>query len=135
MASGCGAVRGFLDKLVGGPGLRRGRRNPNELRVGEPLDFWRVEAIEPDHLVRLHAEMVLPGEAWLEWHIEPDEAGTKVTQLALFRPRGLWGTAYWYGIAPFHRFVFPGLLEGLIVEAESSETLRIRDQATARRAG
>ncbi|HEY5153107.1 MAG TPA: SDR family oxidoreductase [Acidimicrobiales bacterium] len=114
-------VRGFLDKLVGGPGLRRGRRNPRELRIGEPLDFWRVEAIEPGGLVRLHAEMVLPGEAWLEWHIEPDGAtGTKVTQLALFRPRGLWGNAYWYGIAPFPRFVFPGLLEGLITEAEAS---------------
>lgn len=129
-------VRGFLDKIVGGPGLRRGRRNPDELRVGEPLDFWRVEAIETGQLVRLHAEMVLPGEAWLEWHIEPDRGtGTTVTQLALFRPRGLWGTAYWYSIAPFHRFVFPGLLDGLIAEAESSPSPRPRDEAGSRRAG
>jgi len=113
-------TRGFLDKFVGGPGLRRGRRNPDHLRVGEALDFWRVEAIEPDRLVRLHAEMVLPGEAWLEWHIEPDGAtGATVRQVALFRPRGLWGSAYWYSIAPFHRFVFPGLLDGILTDAET----------------
>jgi hypothetical protein len=112
-------IRGFLDKLVGGPGLRRGRRHPLELQVGEPLDFWRVEAIETDRLVRLRAEMVLPGDAWLEWRIEPTDDGAVITQVATFRPRGLWGNAYWYAIAPFHRFVFPGLLRGIVDEARS----------------
>jgi len=128
-------VRGNLDKLVGGPGLRRGRRHPAELRVGEPLDFWRVEALDPGRLVRLHAEMVLPGEAWLEWHIEPaGRTGTKVTQLALFRPRGLWGNAYWFSIAPFHRFVFPGLLDGIIADAEASPSPRASERTTTERA-
>jgi hypothetical protein len=110
-------IRGFLDKLVGGPGLRRGRRHPQDLQVGEPVDFWRVEAIEPDQLLRLHAEMVLPGEAWLEWQITSTPGGRTITQVATFRPRGLWGNVYWYAIAPFHRFVFPGLLEGIVDDA------------------
>jgi len=114
-------VRGFLDKLVGGPGLRRGRRDADVLRVGEPLDFWRVEAIERGRHLRLHAEMVLPGDAWLDWRIEPGEdGGSTVTQLAQYRPRGLWGNVYWYSVAPFHRFVFPGLLDGVIADAEAA---------------
>jgi uncharacterized protein YbjT (DUF2867 family) len=111
------ALRGLLDQLVGGPGLRRGRQST--LRVGEPLDFWRVEELVPGRCLRLHAEMRLPGEAWLSWDLEPAGAGTEITQTATFRPRGLLGRLYWLGVAPFHRFVFPGMLAGLIDEAGS----------------
>ena len=100
-------VRGALDQLVGGIGLRRGRRHPDRLRVGDALDFWRVEALERPHLLRLRAEMRLPGDAWLEWRVEPlERGGSRLTQVARFHPRGLWGRAYWYALLPFHRFVF-----------------------------
>jgi uncharacterized protein YbjT (DUF2867 family) len=112
-------VRGIADQLVGGPGLRRGRRDPDRLRVGEPLDWWRVTDVQQDRCVALHAEMRLPGEAWLEWTIEPDGAGSRVVQTARFRPRGLFGRAYWYGVLPFHSLVFPGLLRGIVGDAES----------------
>jgi hypothetical protein len=108
-------LRGLLDQLMGGPGLRRGR--PSTLRVGDPLDFWRVETLVPGRCLRLHAEMRLPGEAWLCWDLEPVGPGTQITQTATFRPRGLLGRLYWFGVAPFHRFVFPGMLAGLVDEA------------------
>jgi uncharacterized protein YbjT (DUF2867 family) len=111
------AFRGFLDQLVGGVGMRRGRRRAAVMQVGDPVDFWRVEALEPDALVRLHAEMKLPGEAWLEWRIEPEGTGSHVFQLGRFHPRGLWGRAYWLSVAPFHRFVFPSLLDGIAEDA------------------
>lgn len=112
-------VRGALDRIVGGPGLRRGRRDPDRLAVGEPLDFWRVADVERGRRVRLHAEMLLPGEAWLEWEVEPHGAGgaTRLVQTARFRPRGLLGRLYWYAVAPFHRFVFPGLVAGIARDA------------------
>ncbi len=110
-------LRGFLDRLVGGPGLRRGRRHPTELRVGDHVDFWRVDALEAPDLLRLHAEMILPGEAWLEWRFEPTTSGTRVTQRARFKPRGLWGRAYWYGVAPFHGLVFADLIQGIVGDA------------------
>ncbi len=101
------AIRGFMDKMVGGAGLRRGRRHPDEITVGEALDFWRVDAIEPD-LFRLHAEMRLPGDAWLEWVTEPLDGGrTRLTQRARFVPRGIIGRAYWWAMWPFHRAIFP----------------------------
>jgi uncharacterized protein YbjT (DUF2867 family) len=117
------SIRGFMDKVIGGPGMRRGRRSPNELHVGDPVDFWRVEAIEPG-LLRLRAEMRLPGVASLEWHVGPaprSEAGPRcrIRQTATFVPRGLWGRLYWYGVSPFHHFVFPGLLDGIASDAES----------------
>jgi uncharacterized protein YbjT (DUF2867 family) len=112
------SIRGLVDKLIGGVGMRRGRRDPEHLRVGDALDFWRVEAWEDGRLLRLRAEMKLPGEAWLEWRIEPTAAGCRVHQLARYHPRGLWGRLYWLGVAPFHRFVFPGLLTGITTEAE-----------------
>jgi uncharacterized protein YbjT (DUF2867 family) len=112
-------VRGVVDQVVGGPGLRRGRRDPHHLRVGEPLDWWRVTDLEQDRSLALHAEMRLPGEAWLEWTIEPDVGGSQVVQTARFRPRGLFGRAYWYGVLPFHSLVFPGLLRGIVHDAES----------------
>ncbi len=99
-------VRGLLDQLVGGIGLRRGRRHPYRLRVGDALDFWRVEELERPSLLRLRAEMLLPGEAWLEWTIAPLGSGSRMIQRARFHPRGLLGRAYWYSLLPFHRLVF-----------------------------
>lgn len=110
-------LRGWLDQLVGGPGVRRGRRHPDHLSVGEPVDFWRVEDLETDQRLVLVAEMRLPGKAWLQWNIEPVASGTLLVQTARFRPRGLFGRAYWYLVAPFHGFVFPGLIKGIARDA------------------
>jgi uncharacterized protein YbjT (DUF2867 family) len=119
------AVRGWLDLLVGGIGVRRGRRHPTALRIGDVVDFWRVEALEPNRLVRLRAEMRLPGDAWLEWRFDPEGDGTRLCQRALFRPRGLFGRAYWYAVAPFHRFIFRPLATTLVARAEAeAETER-----------
>lgn len=108
------SIRGMLDTLVGGAGLRRGRRDPVKLRAGESLDFWRVEAIDHGRYLRLHAEMKLPGEAWLEFELTPDGAGvTKITQTATFLPKGLFGHLYWYAIAPFHFLVFPTMIRNI----------------------
>jgi uncharacterized protein YbjT (DUF2867 family) len=106
-------VRGFVDLLVGGVGVRRGRRDPNQLRVGDTVDWWRVEAYEPDRLLRLRAEMKLPGRAWLEFEVEPTDRGSTVRQTAIFDPRGLGGLLYWYGIYPLHAAVFQGMLAGI----------------------
>jgi uncharacterized protein YbjT (DUF2867 family) len=104
-------VRGWVDKLVGGVGLRRGRRHPDDIRVGESLDFWRVEAVEPDRLIRLRAEMKVPGKAWLEFQSIPQPDGkTLLTQAAYFAPRGLAGFLYWYFLYPIHSFIFSGLI-------------------------
>ncbi|TAL15480.1 MAG: SDR family oxidoreductase, partial [Frankiales bacterium] len=112
------AVRGQLDRLVGGVGLRRGRRDPDELYVGESLDFWRVEEIVDGELLRLRAEMKVPGAAWLELKVEVDDAGgTRYVQRALFHPRGLAGHAYWWAVAPFHGVVFGGMLANIAGEA------------------
>ena len=101
------AVRGWLDRLVGGVGLRRGRRDPQRLRVGDSLDFWRVEEVEPGRLLRLRAEMRLPGLAWLELIDEPDvRGGSRYRQHAVFHPHGLAGHVYWRGLAPLHSVVF-----------------------------
>ena len=108
------AVRGQLDKLVGGVGLKRGRRNPDQLYVGESLDFWRVEEIIDGKLLRLRAEMKVPGAAWLELGVETDSAGgTVFVQRALFHPRGLAGHAYWWAVWPFHGVVFGGMLANI----------------------
>lgn len=126
------AVRGFFDRLVGGVGLRRGRRHPDRLREGEPVDFWRVEAIDRPRLLRLRAEMRLPGEAWLEFRVCPGPApGTSVLeQRALFLPRGLAGHLYWWAVAPFHGIVFGSMLNNLGRAAESAAR-----QAPTRTAG
>ncbi len=111
-------VRGWMDKLVGGPGLRRGRRHPDEISVGEPLDFWRVEAIEPDHLMRLRAEMKVPGNAWLQFESVPQEDGkTLLVVNAYFDVHGVLGHLYWYAMYPFHRFIFDGLTRRLASRA------------------
>jgi uncharacterized protein YbjT (DUF2867 family) len=114
-------IRGLLDSVAGGPGLRRGRRHPDTLSVGEPVDFWRVEDLESGRRLVLHAEMWLPGEAWIEWTTEPVEGGTLLRQTARYRPRGLLGRAYWYAVLPFHRWVFPGLIKGIARDAEASD--------------
>jgi hypothetical protein len=112
-------VRGGLDRLAGGVGLRRGRRDPHRLYVGDALDFWRVEARDEGRLLRLRAEMRLPGLAWLEFHVEHDGSGaTTLRQRATFAPRGLAGHLYWWAIAMFHGFVFGGMIRGLTRAAE-----------------
>jgi hypothetical protein len=110
-------LRGLLDLLVGGVGVRRGRPSPEHLRVGDALDFWRVEAYEPDRLLRLSAEMKLPGRAWLEFVVEPRENGATIRQTALFDPIGLFGLIYWYGVYPLHSMVFSHMLDGIAVAA------------------
>ena len=125
-------LRGLLDVLAGGPGLRRGRRDPDQLRVGDAVDFWRVEAYEPDRLLRLTAEMRVPGRAWLQFEVEPaEQEGSTIHQTALFDPLGLWGLAYWYTVWPLHGFVFGGMLDGIARAAEgtrpASEPGRVGD--------
>ncbi len=105
--------RGFLDLLFGGPGMRRGRRNPRSLIPGDTVDFWRVEAVEPGRLLRLQAEMKLPGRAWLQFEVLPREGGATIVQTAVFDPVGLAGLAYWYALYPIHAFVFGGMLRGV----------------------
>ncbi|SNR80283.1 SDR family oxidoreductase [Actinacidiphila glaucinigra] len=112
------AVRGWLDRFVGGVGLRRGRRDAAHLRAGDSLDFWRVEEIEPGRLLRLRAEMRLPGLAWLELSAGRDGAGRTVYgQRALFHPRGLAGHAYWWSVSPFHSVVFGGMARNIAAAA------------------
>jgi len=114
--NGLWRLRGFLDLLVGGVGLRRGRPSPTTLQVGDALDFWRVEALEPGRRLRLLAEMKLPGRAWLELEVEPvegDPERSRIRQTAIFDPVGLLGRAYWYGLYPVHELVFRGMLRGI----------------------
>ena len=111
--NGLWRIRGWLDLLIGGPGLRRGRRDPVALRLGDALDFWRVEAFEPPSLLRLTAEMRLPGRAWLQFEVVPTGAGAHIRQTAIFDPLGLAGLLYWYALYPIHRLVFAGMLRGI----------------------
>lgn len=113
-------IRGMLDRLFKGVGMRRGRRHPRELRVGDPVDFWRVEALEPDHLLRLKAEMKVNGDAWLQFTVRPEGDGAHLEQIAFFDPHGLSGLLYWYSVLPFHLFVFPGMIRTLRRRAEAA---------------
>ncbi len=107
--------RGFLDKVVGGVGLRRGRRDPERLEAGDSLDFWRVLLADREQKrLLLYAEMKLPGEAWLEFKVVPKGEGYELQQTATFRPNGLWGRLYWYLVSPFHFFIFQGMANGLV---------------------
>lgn len=112
------SVRGWMDRLSGGVGLRRGRRDPHRLHVGEALDFWRVEEIVPGHLLRLRAEMRVPGRAWLEMYVEPGPDGSVYRQRAVFLPRGLAGHLYWKAVSPFHAVVFGGMARNIAHAAE-----------------
>lgn len=107
-------IRGAIDTLIGGVGLRRGRRHPTQVSVGEPLDFWRVVAVESGVALELKAEMKLPGEAWLGWRVREVDGQTELTQTAWFVPRGLWGRAYWYALVPFHWMIFPRMARGIV---------------------
>jgi len=111
-------VRGFLDLLVGGVGVRRGRRNPEELQIGDALDFWRVEEYQPDRLLRLQAEMKVPGRAWLEFEVTGEGRGSTIRQTAIFDPVGLFGLLYWYALYPVHELVFAGMLRNIAKAAE-----------------
>ncbi len=116
-------VRGWLDRAAGGVGLRRGRRDPDRVHVGETIDFWRVEERDAGELLRLRAEMRLPGLAWLELAVErsPDGRRSTYVQRALFHPRGLFGHAYWWSVAPFHGIVFGGMARNIARAAEQTE--------------
>ena len=111
-------LRGALDWLAGGPGMRRGRRDPEALMPGDTLDFWRVEAVEPGRLLRLTAEMRLPGRAWLQFEVTGQASGSLIRQTALFDPVGLAGLVYWYGLWAVHQLVFAGMLRSIVREAE-----------------
>jgi hypothetical protein len=113
-------MRGALDRLAGGPGLRRGRRSPRDLAPGDTLDFWRVEAFEPDHLLRLRAEMRLPGRAWLQFEVDPGPGGSTIRQTAMFDPVGLGGLLYWYALLPVHALIFGGMLRRIALRASAS---------------
>jgi uncharacterized protein YbjT (DUF2867 family) len=105
-------LRGGLDVLMGGPGLRRGRRDPLGIQVGDTIDFWRVEGFEQDRLLRLAAEMKVPGRAWLQFEVEPDrDGGSTIRQTAIFDPAGIVGLAYWYTLWPIHNLIFGGMLQ------------------------
>lgn len=110
-------IRGLLDRLIGGPGLRRGRRHPTELLPGETVDFWRVEALEKPSLLRLRAEMRLPGKAWLEWRVLKTDGNSQLIQTAYFAPRGLLGFLYWWLLYPVHARVFSSLSRAIAQES------------------
>lgn len=119
-------LRGAVDRLLGGVGFRRGRRHPVTLRVGDAVDFWRVEAVEPGHLLRLRAEMKVPGRAWLQFQAEPLEADrTRLSQTAYFAPRGLFGILYWYALYPIHGFMFSRLIRTIAQGAETSGSAHV----------
>jgi uncharacterized protein YbjT (DUF2867 family) len=118
-AEGLWRVRGAVDRLVGGVGMRRGRRDPHDLRPGDAIDFWRVEDVQPGSLLRLRAEMKVPGNAWLQFEAKPlEDAQTLLVQTAFFAPKGLGGLAYWYGLYPIHRAIFSGTVRRLAEQAE-----------------
>lgn len=112
-------LRGFMDLLVGGVGMRRGRRDPGQLLPGDTVDCWRVEALERDRLLRLFSEMKLPGRAWLQFEVDGDGSSCTIRQTAIFDPVGLIGLVYWYGLYPVHRAIYRGMLRGIAKAAKS----------------
>jgi hypothetical protein len=123
-------LRGYFDELIGGPGLRRGRRVPDELRIGDPLDFWRVEALVPDQLLRLRAEMKVPGKAWLQFEIIPqNQSRVCIVQTAFYEPGGLMGQLYWYVLYPIHTVIFQGMITAIAHKAESLSITREKTPA------
>lgn len=116
------AARGWMDKIAGGVGLRRGRRDANELLTGEALDFWRVEELVHGERLRLRAEMKVPGRAWLEFRVEPEGSGSAYYQRAVFFPYGLSGRLYWFAVLPFHGFIFKAMARNVAKAAEALPT-------------
>jgi Protein of unknown function (DUF2867) len=114
-------LRGLMDKLVGGPGLSRGRRHPTEVLIGEELDFWRVEDLKLNQFILLRAEMKVPGKAWLQFEAVPKNGKTQLIQTAIFAPKGLFGLLYWYGSYPFHFFIFDQMAQKIAKGAEVLE--------------
>jgi hypothetical protein len=113
-------LRGMMDRMFGGVGLRRGRRDPDDIQLGDAVDFWRVDDFVPGRLLRLRAEMKVPGAAVLEFEVEPREGGgTKLSQRAFFVPNTSWGRVYWDVMRPLHAFVFRGMADGIVRTAES----------------
>jgi uncharacterized protein YbjT (DUF2867 family) len=120
-------VRGLADRLVGGGGMRRGRRTADDLRPGDALDFWRVEKVEPGRLIRLRAEMKVPGRAWLQFEAQPREGGgALLVQTAFFEPRGLAGLVYWWALYPVHQVIFSGLARAVVRRAERTSDVSLR---------
>ncbi|MEO8468360.1 MAG: SDR family oxidoreductase [Chloroflexota bacterium] len=113
-------ARGLADRLVGGVGMRLGRRDPDQLRVGDAVDFWRVEEVRRPSVLRLRAEMKVPGRAWLQYEVEATDGGSRIVQTALFEPKGLPGLAYWYLLYPVHALIFRGLIRALAGRAEAA---------------
>lgn len=118
-------LRGLIDVIVGGVGLRRGRRHPQDVRLEDTIDFWRVTGIEPERRLQLSAEMRLPGDAWLEWSVEPAGDHSVLQQNAYFRPRGLTGRLYWYALLPFHHFIFANMARRIVADAEEASVERL----------
>jgi len=116
-------MRGMMDKMIGGVGMRRRLRDSDSLNVGDTVDFWRVEAIEPDHRLRLVAEMKMPGRAWLEFEVTGDATGSVIRQTATFDAVGLLGRAYWYALVPIHQFVFKGMLKGVASKSWATDEI------------
>jgi hypothetical protein len=109
-------IRGYLDLLVGGVGMRRGRPHPKLLSPGDTLDFWRVEKVEMNRLIRLRAEMKLPGRAWLQFEVNGDSSTSELRQTAIFDPKGLAGRLYWYALLPIHKIIFRKMLQAIAME-------------------
>ncbi len=130
--NGLWKIRGFIDRLVGGPGLRRGRRDPAWLYLGEAVDFWRVEAVERPRLLRLRAEMRLPGKAWLQFTAVAEGRGTRLIQTALFAPRGLFGLLYWYAMYPAHLCIFGDMARAVAALARSEPLSAVEPRLRAR---
>lgn len=122
------SIRGWMDALVGGTGLTRGRRHPDLLSVGDSLDWWRVEKIERGYLLLLRAEMRAPGRAWLEFSVQPDGSGSLYRQRAIFFPKGLSGRLYWLAVLPFHAFIFPAMSRNIAAEARQRAQERPQDR-------
>src|SRR5438876_927262 len=131
-ANGFWRLRGRIDNVVGGVGLRRGRRDPIQLAVGDTLDFWRVEAFEQDRLLRLSAEMKTPGRIWLQFEVDGDQSGTTLRQTAIFDPHGLAGLVYWYALYPVHYLIFDGMLRRIERATSASGSGRGRGRGRGR---
>jgi hypothetical protein len=125
-------IRGQIDEFLGGVGLRRGRKSQEHIANGDTLDWWRVEKYEPNRRLRLVAEMIVPGRAWLEFEVREDATGATIRQTALFEPKGIFGLAYWYGLYPIHKRMFRGMLREIAKRAEALEREEQKAAAQAR---